>query len=172
MQLLEIAAAHRDGLKDLRDRRPLRGVTDANLFRPILSPGERTAVFGIQSKSAAQYQDDLALHFFYLNVGRPNKPWLARVEIPAWVVNNPDMLNNLHSILVEQCRVMGSRAYPYLLHRSHEEAIVTRDEKEQITEMLMRELQSQGVGLGEESQKQAAKNLSGRRRFSLGSKRH
>lgn len=171
VQLMEIAASLRDELKDLRDIRPFRGVTDTNLFRPILKPGERSAVFGIQSKSSAEYNGELALHFFYLNVGRPSKPWMARVEIPSWVVNNPEMLNNLHAVLVEQCRVMGSRAYPYLLHRSHEVAIVTREEKEQITEMLMRELQSQHVELGEESQKQAAKNLSGRRRFSLGSKR-
>jgi len=172
VQLLEIAAAHRDELKDMRANRPLRGVTDANLFRPILAPGERTAVFGIQSKSASEYAGELALHFFYLNVGRPNKSWLARVEIPAWVADNADMLNNLHAVLVDQCRIMGSRAYPYLLHRSHEVALVTREEKEQITNMLMRELQNQGVELGEESQKQAAKNLIGRRRFSLGSKRH
>ena len=172
VQLLEVASTHRDELKELRANRPLRGVTDANLFRPILEPGHRSAVFAIQSKSAAQYKRDLALHFFYLNVGRPDNPWFARVEIPSWVAGNPEMLNNLHAVLIDQCRILGTRAYPYLLHRAHEEALVTREEKEQIMAMLMSELQAQGVEPGQESQKQAVKNLSGRRRFSLGSKRY
>jgi hypothetical protein len=67
---------------------------------------------------------------------------------------------------------MGTRAYPYLLHRSHEIAVVSREEKEQIIEMIRTELLRQQVDFGEESQKQAAKNLSGRRRFTLGTRRH
>ncbi|MBW8011951.1 MAG: DNA double-strand break repair nuclease NurA [Chloroflexi bacterium] len=172
VQLLEVAATHRDELKELRENRPLRGVSDSALFRSILDPGERSAIFAIQSKSSKSYEGDLALHFFYLNVGRKKKPWLARVEIPAWVVNDETMLNNLHAVLIDQCRIMGSRAYPYLLHRSHEVAVVTREEKEQITEMLVQELNKQHVEFGEISQKQAAKNFSGRRRFTLGSKRY
>lgn len=171
VQLLEIAAAHRDELKDIRVNRPLRGVTDTSLFMRMLKPGERSAIFAIQSRSAAEYKGDLALHFFYLNVGSKHKSWLARVEIPAWVVNNPEMLNHLHAVLVDQCNILGTRAYPYLLHRAHEVALVTRDEKEQIISMLTSELQKLDLDIGEISQKQAVKNLIGRRRFSLGSKR-
>ncbi|MDH3942583.1 MAG: DNA double-strand break repair nuclease NurA [Anaerolineae bacterium] len=172
VQLLEVAAAHREELGELRNKRPLRGATDANLFKEILEPGQRSAVYAIQSKSAREYAGPLGLHFFYLNVGRPGKPWLARVEVPSWVVENSEMLGNLHAILVDQCRMLGSRPYPYLLHRAHEEAVVTRLEKQQISDMLQRELQAQNLETGEESQKQSVKNLPGRRRFTLGQKRN
>lgn len=166
IRLLEVSMIPEDELAGIKQRLPLRGVTDFELFKSLLAPGERSAVFGIQSKSAAQYRDEIALHFFYLNVGRDGRPWLARVEIPAWVAAETPMLDNLHAALVEQCRIMGSRPYPYLLHRAHEAAVVTLQEKEQVTQMIALELRQRGVTVGEQSYKQAAKDLSGRTRYS------
>jgi len=128
---------------------------------------ERSAVFAIQSKSAGNYTGELALHFFYLNVGRAQKPWLARVEIPAWVAENQEMLDQLHAVLVHQTAILGTRAYPYILHRAHELALVTHEENEQVTTMLVQELGRQGVFVDDESQKQAAKEMPGARRFTL-----
>jgi len=170
VQMLEVAYMPHEQLKGLRNQRPLRGVTDADLFLSLLAPGERSAIFAIQSKSAGEYRGELALHFFYLNVG-VNRPWLARVEIPAWVAWDESMLNLLQAVLLHQCRLMGGRAYPYILHRAHEVAVVSQDEKEQIDDMLLRELMTQGVAWGEESPKQAAKNLPGRRRYRIGKMR-
>src|SRR5690606_3528090 len=138
-------------LPQIRDRRPLRGVTDAYLFRTLLAPGERSAVFAMQSQSAKRYTGVRALHFFYLNVGRENHPWIARVEIPRWVAENDRMLDSLHAVLVRQCRILGARPYPYLLHRAHETAVVTLPEKEQVTQMIILELRRRGVEVGEES---------------------
>ncbi len=162
VRLLEIAATPESELPDIKRNRPLRGVTDVELYTEILQSGERSAVFAMQSKSAANYQDQLALHFFYLNVGRMGKPWLARVEIPAWVAADDEMLDQLHAVLVYQCRIMGSRPYPYLLHRAHEAAVVSLQEKDQVTQMILYELRRQGVPVGQVSNKQAAKNLGGR----------
>jgi len=166
VRLLEVSMIPEDELAGIKQRMPLRGVTDYELFKSLLEPGERSAVFEIQSKSAGQYHDEIALHFFYLNVGREGRPWLARVEIPAWVAAETVMLDNLHAALVEQCRIMGSRPYPYLLHRAHEAAVVTLQEKEQVTQMIALELRRRGVMIGEQSYKQAAKDLSGRTRYS------
>jgi len=166
IRLLEVSMIPEDELAGIKQRLPLRGVTDFELFKSLLAPGERSAVFEIQSKSAAQYRDQIALHFFYLNVGREEHPWLARVEVPAWVVADTQMLDNLHAALVEQCRIMGSRPYPYLLHRAHEAAVVSLQEKEQVTQMIAIELRRRGVVVGEQSYKQAAKDLSGRTRYS------
>jgi hypothetical protein len=166
IRLLEVSMIPENELAGIKQRLPLRGVTDFELFKSLLAPGERSAVFEIQSKSAAQYRDEIALHFFYLNVGRDGRPWLARVEIPAWVAAETPMLDNLHAALVEQCRIMGSRPYPYLLHRAHEAAVVTLQEKEQVTQMIALELRQRGVTVGEQSYKQAAKDLSGRTRYS------
>lgn len=168
VRLLEIAAAPSDELNRIKDFRPLLGVTDADLYRSLLQPGARSAVFAIQSQAARSYQDALALHFFYLNVGRENRPWLARVEIPAWVALDTDKLDILHAVLVAQCRILGARHYPYVLHRSHEIAVVSREETAQIISMIQAELQEKGIDFGEESQKQAVKGLAGRRRFNLG----
>jgi hypothetical protein len=88
VRLLEVALLPESELPRIRDSYPLRGVRDINLFSALLAPGERSAVFGIQSRSASYYRDSLSLHFFYLNVGRNNHPWLSRVEIPAWVAEN------------------------------------------------------------------------------------
>ncbi len=162
VRLLEVAATSETELPEIKKHHPLRGVADTELYTDILEPGERSAVFAIQSKSAANYQNQLALHFFYLNVGRTGKPWLARVEIPAWVAARDDMLNQLHAILVHQSRIMGTRPFPYLLHRAHEAAVVSLQEKEQVTQMILYELRRQGVPVGQVSNKQAAKDLSAR----------
>ena len=159
VRLLEVAATPENELPDIKNNHSLRGVTDIELYTEILGPGERSAVFAMQSKSAANYQNQLALHFFYLNVGRPGRPWLARVEIPAWVAARDDMLNHLHAVLVHQSGIMGTRPYPYLLHRAHEAAVVSLKEKEQVTQMILYELRRQGVPVGQASNKQAAKNL-------------
>ena len=86
------------------------------------------------------------------------------MEVPAWVAENAELLDALHGTLVAQSGMMGSLAYPYVLHRAHEIAVVTREEREQVTQMLLAELQSAGVDVGQISYKQAAKELAGRRR--------
>ena len=75
------------------------------------------------------------------------------------------MLDNLHAVLVEQCRIMGQWSYPYLLHRAHETAVVSFQEKEQVTLMITQEPRRRGVEVGELSDKQAAKDLQGRTRY-------
>jgi hypothetical protein len=147
--------------------RLFRGVTDAMLLKNILGYGQRSAVFATQSQSAAKYTEHRALHFFYLNVGRAGAPWLARVEIPAWVANNKQLLDSLHAVLVEQTTVLGSHAYPYVLHRAHEIALVKFEEHEQVSRLLINELKGLGVEPGELSQKAASKRLRGRRRHTI-----
>jgi hypothetical protein len=146
----------------MKRQQPLLRVRDIDLFIEYLQPGERSAIFQIQSQFSGFYAGVLAQHFFYLNVGRAGYPWLARVEIPAWVVEDRKMLDDLHATLVGQCRVMGSRSYPYMLHRAHEVSVVTLEEKKQITQMIVTELLQRGVKPGEASHKGSVKELNGR----------
>jgi hypothetical protein len=164
VKLLEIAGTPTDELKNVRKNRLLAGVTDLWMFSQILGEHERSAVFALQAKSAEKYKGGLAIHFFYINVGDTKHPKIARVDVPLWVVENPNMLNALHSVLVQQSRIMGKAPFPYLLHRAHEIAIVTHREKEEIDRMLSREILSSGGELGEKSGKQTAKDLKGRTR--------
>jgi hypothetical protein len=164
VKLLEIAGTPTDELKNVRKNRLLAGVTDLWLFSQILGEHERSAVFALQAKSAEKYKGALAIHFFYINVGDKKHPKIARVDVPLWVVENPNMLNALHSVLVQQSKIMGKAPFPYLLHRAHEIAVVTHREKEEIDRMLSREILSSGGELGEKSGKQTAKDLQGRTR--------
>jgi len=167
VRLLEVASLERSRLAEVRDAQPLRGVTDRHLFSDLLAPGERSVVFALQSQSASSYSGPLALHFFYLNVGREGNPTLARVEAPAWVVETDSMLDLLHAVLVDQCQKLGSRTYPYLLQRAHETARVALLEKEQVTQMVVQELRRRGVQVEAGSQKQASKDMEGRTRYKL-----
>jgi hypothetical protein len=138
--------------------RPLRGVSDVELYKQILPPGERSAICAIQSRSAGKYPAELALHFFYLNVGREGKPWLVRVEVPEWVAEDKALLDPLHATLIDQCRILGNQPYPYALHRAHETALVTRQEEQQVKNMIALELRKQNVAVGDKSPKQTHKD--------------
>ncbi|MBI3173165.1 MAG: DNA double-strand break repair nuclease NurA [Chloroflexi bacterium] len=168
-RLLEIVLADAGQIQKIREFHPLRGVSDRWLYgersQPLLAPGHRSAVFKIQSSAEKNYKGPLELHFFYLNVGTDGHPWPVRVEIPKWVVDDPASLDLLHGVLVEQCRMMGSRPYPYLLHRAHETAVVKQEEKQQIEQMLSLEIRRNNEELDEGSYKQSAKDLQGRNKF-------
>ena len=168
VRLLEIASADNEQIQKLKEFHPLRSVSDRWLYgeqkNPLLPPGHRSAVFGIQSNSEKKYTGVLSLHFFYLNVGTEGHPWPVRVEIPKWVADDKAKLDLLHGVLVEQCRMMGSKPYPYLLHRAHETAVVKMEEKQQIEQMLAMELRNHDEEMDDGSYKQSAKDLKGRTR--------
>ncbi|MGZ9225659.1 MAG: DNA double-strand break repair nuclease NurA [Anaerolineales bacterium] len=163
VRLLEIAAADEEQIRQLRDYHPLRGVSDRWLYGeredPLLPPGHRSAVFGLQSGSEKKYKGALSLHFFYLNVGSEGHPWPVRIEIPRWVAEDQKKLDLLHCVLIEQCKMMGSRPYPYLLHRAHETALVRYEEKGQIEQLLALELRRIRAEVGDGSHKSSAKSL-------------
>lgn len=163
VRLLEIAMADQEQLRRLREFHPLRGVSDRWLYgepqNPMLPPGYRSAVFGLQSGSEKKYKGALSLHFFYLNVGTQGHPWPVRVEIPKWVAEDSKKLDLLHGIIIEQCNMMGSRPYPYLLHRAHETAVVRYEEKDQVEQLLALELRRIHADVGDGSYKNSAKGL-------------
>ncbi|MCE5209075.1 MAG: DNA double-strand break repair nuclease NurA [Chloroflexi bacterium] len=159
VRLLELTLLPEGAFSQSDRVHPLMGVRDEELFATLLKPGQRSAVFSIQSQQTANFTDGLALHFFYLNVGREVKPALARVELPAWVAEDPTMLHLLHSTLVEQCAQMGTNPYPYCLHRAHEIALVSFDEKRKIFDMIAVEHLNQGLSVESPSNKQSNKDL-------------
>ncbi len=181
VRLLEVATATDEDLQKLREYHPLRGVTDRWLFSEggnttsalhvpgekkgsaLLKPGQRSAVFGFQSKSEKDYKSSLALHFFYINISaQPRSPKIARVDIPKWMADDPEKLGLLHAVIIQQCQVMGAKPYPYLLHRAHESAVVSFEEKRQVDQMLALELKRNGIEIDDPSDKQSAKDLPGR----------
>ncbi len=141
-------------------KRRFAGVKDLQVMSALLqNPGERSAVFAIYSQTAKQFRDDLALHFFYLNVGGVGKPHLARVEVPRWVVGDRALVGLLQAVLTEQAHILGTRPYPYLLHRAHEEAVVSIPEHQHVEDMIVTEFERQGIPVDEGSYKQYHKDL-------------
>lgn len=167
VRLLEVAITPENEFDRLHNHHPLSGVTDLWLFNQILRSGERSAIFALQARSKAIYRGPLALHFFYLNVGQPGHPRSVRIEIPAWVAGNKLDIDLLHTMLLEQSAIMGAKPYPYILHRAHETAVITFQEKQQIEQMLAIELRRSGGEVGEKSGKQTSKDSShaGKKRF-------
>ena len=124
---------------------PFAGVSDLALMAGLLQPEERSAVFALQSRSASQFEDQISLHFFYLNVGTTARPSIARVEVPRWVAYSNHSINLLHAALVSQARQAGAAPYPYALLRAHETAVVKMDEHEYLDALIQTELISQGL---------------------------
>jgi hypothetical protein len=162
VRLLELTMLKEEEFQLTDRKHPLAGVRDEDLFAVLLKPGQRSAIFAIQSRQAAKFSGGLALHFFYLNVGREQKPAVARIDVPFWVANSAELLNLLHFTLLEQCAQMGSNPYPYCLHRAHEIALVGLDEKRRIFDMVAVEHLKQGLPLETSSAKQSNKDLKGR----------
>lgn len=167
VRLLELTLYPDEELQKAGKERQLGGVRDIDLFRDTLQPAERSAIFAIQSSSAEKFSQRLnghmALHFFYLNVGRVGRPWLVRVELPAWVSQQAELVDLLHATLLQQCRQMGIKAYPYALHRAHEVALVSFQDKQQLQVMIEAEMLRAGLEVGDKSYKQSHKDLEGRK---------
>jgi hypothetical protein len=163
VRLLELLVPAGEAGKEAPQSRAFRGIPDRALFQTLLQPGERSAVFALQSSSAHSYEGRKALHFFYLNSGSVNHPALARVEIPAWVAQEKAPLETLHAVLVEQSRQTGSAPYPYPLLRAHEVAVVKMDDRSEVIRMIERELIARGFPPSSQSFKQINKGFQDRK---------
>ena len=81
------------------------GFDDRELFELVLGPGHRSPLYR-SSHLAARFALGLATgqewsHFYYLNGGAE----IARVEVPDWLVNDPELLALSHAMLVKQCQL-------------------------------------------------------------------
>jgi hypothetical protein len=115
------------------------GLRDAALLRQLLEPGERSAVFASSSKILAEYGEHRVC-FFYLHVGNE----VARVEIPSWVAQDGEMLNQVHAILYDQAR--KGQGYPVVLAEAHERAVVRGADREAFYSFLRQHLVKHEIG--------------------------
>ena len=160
VSLLEVIARQDQAFRSSFPKdRPVR-VVDTALFEDILqNPGERSAVFSVFSPSRAKLGEDQQVHFFFMNVGTADFQHLARVEVPAWVAADRANIALIQAALLDQTRMLGTKPYPYLLHRSHEVALVSMDEHRRVEEMIISEFLQDHIPVGSPSQKQAVKDL-------------
>ena len=94
------------------------GFDDRELFELLLGPGRRSPLYR-SSHLAARFALGLATgqewsHFYYLNGGAE----IASVEVPDWLVEDPELLALSHVMLVKQCELGLSRS-SHQAHRPH-----------------------------------------------------
>ena len=106
------------------------GVTDRDVFESLLGAGERSDVFATTSSIVERSYGEHEVHFFYLNAGEE----IARVEIPAWVAESPELLSLAHAAIVDQCG--KGHGYPVAISEAHEQAVVTAGDREQFRAMV------------------------------------
>ncbi len=114
-------------------RRPcdaVAGVMDRDVFGALLDDGERSDVNLTTSSIVERSYGDHAVHFFYLNAGEE----IARVEIPEWVADSPELLSLVHAGIVDQCR--KGHGYPVAISEAHEQAVVTAGDREEFRLMV------------------------------------
>ena len=143
---------------------PYLGLSDLDLFHSLLPTGSRSARFSFTSPLNLDF--DRAGHriqYFYMNPGP--KDQIVRVEIPAWVGEDPVLLNLLHAALLHDGRTTGG--FPYVLVRAHELAVINPHERQLLDQHIERTLMQKGSFRGP-SQKSITKGWTqGRRRHRL-----
>lgn len=100
---------------------------DADIFLPLLSPGERTVCF---CKQLPEYDTAVCPAFFYLRL--PNE--CVRVEIPSWIARDAQRLSWVHAIMVDQCD--KGNGYPIASAYAHEQANIAPADKQFFNNLL------------------------------------
>jgi len=100
------------------------GVRDRELFSNLLGQGERSVIFTSQSSIVQKHYGRHQVYFFYLKVDDE----IARVEIPQWVAIDENLLNLVHTLVLDQCQ--RGQGYPVALSEAHEKAVVTGADRE------------------------------------------
>ncbi len=113
-----------------RDCDTVAGVQDRELFSNILGQGERSAAFISQSSIVRKHYGVHQVYFFYLGVDDE----IARIEIPQWVATDENLLNLVHSLVLDQCQ--RGQGYPVALSEAHEQAVVTGADRENFWQLV------------------------------------
>ena len=123
------------------------GFDDRDLFEPVLEPGHRSPLYR-SSHLAARFALGLATgqewsHFYYLNGGGE----IARVEVPDWLAEDPELLALSHAMLVKQCQL--GLGYPVAIAEAHEQAVITGHDREEFRRMTLMLLEQRGLSTSE-----------------------
>lgn len=114
---------------------------DPALLADLLGEYERTCLFASRSQILEHYRQH-EIRFFYLRAGEE----IVRIETPAWVAGDPELLDLLHGLICDQCRRSGSQPpYPPALHEAHEQAVISTADRELVEFLIEEELSRRGV---------------------------
>ena len=132
------------------------GFDDRELFDALLEPGHRSPLYQT-GRRASHFALDLAVgaewsRFYYINSGAE----VARVEVPDWVAEDPELLALGHSMLAKQCEL--GLGYPVVISEAHEQAVVSGRDREEFRKLALMLMDQNGLPTPE-SAKTVSKRL-------------
>lgn len=131
------------------------GFDDRELFDVLLEPGHRSPLYQT-GRRASHFALDLAVgaewsRFYYIHSGTE----VARVEVPDWVAEDPELLTLGHAMLTKQCEL--GLGYPVVISEAHEQAVVSGRDREEFRKLTLMLMEQHGLPIPE-----SAKTLSKR----------
>jgi hypothetical protein len=136
--------------READDPRPCDAVglsADRPLFRALLAPGQRSAVFRRKHKAPGSIEEAFygqhSVAFFYLRTPDDVSDEIARVEMPLWVAQDEQKVSLLHALLIDQCR--RGLGYPLAIMEAHEQAVITGPERETFRRLLEAQVTAEGL---------------------------
>ena len=125
--------------EDLRECDVVSMIRDRDLFEWLLRAGERSGLFASRSSIVRESYREHHVEFFYVNVGEE----IGRVEMPRWASRNEVLVEMVHAVVLEQCRL--GQGYPLALAEAHEQAVVNGADRDAFWRMVDIELGGGGV---------------------------
>jgi hypothetical protein len=150
-EFINLLCLHRNETEETPDDESLQGLLDRLVFARTLGVGERSALFESGSHIQKDYGPHHRICYFYVRL--PEE--VGRVELPAWVAEQPGWVEMIHAVVVDQAEKGGG--YPIVLTEAHERAVIRAQEKALFYRILEREMQRAGLRGYAGSQKAASK---------------
>jgi hypothetical protein len=120
---------------------------DRQLFKALLGPGQRSAVFRRKHKAPGSIEEafygEHSVAFFYLALPDGVPQEIARVEMPMWIAEDEEKVGLLHAALVDQCR--RGRGYPLAVMEAHEQAVITAPDRAAFGQLLEAAVMAEGL---------------------------
>lgn len=151
-ELLEVVSAYCSLMQQPGEF--LKNCTDADVLEQWISQHERTTIFTSNGILTHEYPAAVRPHFCYIHSGAE----VARVEIPAWIAQDEQLVTTVTSVITDQC-IKGD-GYPVALAHAHEQAVIKRADQE-FFYRIMRRLSDQHQVLLRMSRKQLKKQSLG-----------
>ncbi|MBN4006349.1 DNA double-strand break repair nuclease NurA [Nostoc sp. LPT] len=123
---------------------------DTSIWGTRLKPGQRSTLWRSNSPILELYGDQ-TIYFCYVHVGTE----IARIEVPAWVAENPTMLDQALGLMLAQ--VQKGYGYPVAIAEAHNQAVVKGGDKARFFALLEQQMIKAGLKNVGTSYKEARK---------------
>ncbi|QYX32478.1 DNA double-strand break repair nuclease NurA [Sphaerospermopsis torques-reginae] len=111
---------------------------DTTLWTTQLKPGQRGPLWRSNNRILQLYEEQ-TIYFCYVHVGTE----ISRIEFPAWVANNSQMLDQALGLMLAQ--VQKGYGYPVAIAEAHNQAVVRGGDRNHFFALLEREMIKAGI---------------------------